>query len=731
MHGVKDVPPSGQMPDLESAGPALSSRHAAMLTVAWSFVMLAISLFGHATALYTVETDLVGEYLPAARELASGVLPPPQRFSFKGPGYPLLIATLAAPLRGDVALAARILSPLAAGLSAWLAFILIRRIMGGPTATFALLAMLAAPMHVRHAIEAGTDSPGLALMLGATVLVVLGRRSPSRLAAGLLAGYAVLTRSNAIFLMPCAIVVLLARREGLRSLLAYGLGAAFPLIVWSWVGARAGGLPSDRNYLNVAWELYGQGVRWDRFEATIGGRFRSLLDVVAYDPVRAAGRVLRNLVVHRVLDLRDLIPPWIGGLALPGLVLLGRDRRCRALLLHAVACASVLATVFYNPRFGLYLLPIYAAAAGATLQRLPTWLEATIRSGGRPGRTSLAMNVLAAGLIASSGVTAAVALRRSLMDAPHETRVAGRALREMRASGGGILARKPHVAWYAGMRFVPMPLDRPLSTLGRWAHDANAQFLFFSGIEQLQRPEWGVLADSGLSLPGYEQVAWGGLPRGHFYSLYRITKVRVDSTRFAAAFRAALERYEARRPGSPNAMLYVAIQYLAIGDPGAARERLERLVRAGARDPAVERYRAIASLATGDLEAAAAACSSAMSLERRTGWHWAHLGTIRTRQHRFEEARDCYQRAVALEPASVEYLEQLGQSRIRTREYARAAADFERWVRLAPTDVRARRFAMGAWQLAGDQARMQRIYEDGVKAGLSPDALLGTDGHQR
>ena len=104
---------------------------------------------------------------------------------------------------------------------------------------------------------------------------------------------------------------------------------------------------------------------WAEFERTIGARFHSLFDVLAFDPGRAASRVATNLFVHRALDARELVSPALAVLALPGLALLGRRREGRAWIGHAFACALVLAFVFYGARFALYLLPLYLACAGA------------------------------------------------------------------------------------------------------------------------------------------------------------------------------------------------------------------------------------------------------------------------------------------------------------------------------------------------------------------------------
>ena len=623
-------------------------------------------------------------------------------------------------------MAARVLSPLAAGVAAWLAFALVRFAAGEAVATFALLALLATPAHVRYAIEAGTDAPALALMLASTWLVVREGRAGSRFLAGLLAGYAVITRSNAVFLLPCAALAFATRPKRIRALLAYAIGVSLPLGGWGLLAARAGGLPVDRNYLNVCWELYGQGVPWARFEATIGARFHSLAEVLAYDPLRAGLHILRNLFVQRFLDFRELTTPWLGVLALPGVVLLLGARQTRVWLSHALACSLVLAMVFYSARFGLYLLPFYLGAAGASL----AWLASRLHDAGRArswcaGTLRFATSALGLALVVFSGGTAAFETARHLADAPHETRIAGRALARMGLSDERILARKPHVAYFAGIQFVPLPTDQPLSRLSSWARAAGTRYLYYSGLEQVQRPEYGVLADSGVSLPGFEQILWGRLARDHFYSVYRLTNATADSAAFAGAYRAALLRYESRRRGSPEALLFVAVQQLDLGAPSEALVRLDRLERLGVRNPVVEKLRSLALFAIGDLEGAAEACRKAMTLETPTGWHWANLGEIRARQGRYAEARDCFGRAVQLEPASLDYLESLGRADISLEDYAGAASAYERCVRLAPRDASVRRFAMGAWRLAGNETRARQLYDEGVNTGLSPAALMG------
>jgi 4-amino-4-deoxy-L-arabinose transferase-like glycosyltransferase len=703
---------------------ALSPQSAAWVAGLWTLALVLVNLLAHPTPLYEVETDLVGEYLPAASQFVRGVLDV-SHFTYKGPGYPLLLAVFAAPFHGDVALAARLLSPIAAGVAAWLAFLLARRAAGEAVGTFTLIAMLAMPIHVRYAIEAGTDAPALALMLGSTWLLLRGG-ARSLLAAGFLAGYAILTRGNAVFLLPAAAIVLSTGGTRARSLAAYALGAAVPLAAWAFVAARAGGLPPDHNYLNVAWELYGRGVPWDQFEPTAGRRFHSLLDVLGYAPLQAALHIARNLGLQRWLDLGQLTTPWLGLLAVPGFAVLARCPRSRSWIGHALLCAVVLAPVFYNARFALYLLPVYLAAAGSALEWLAGRTREFARASTARGRAlRFATPGVALAALLASGVTATTESAHRLADAPHETRIAGRALARLDAAAGPIVARKPHVAYFAGVRFVPIPSEPALRDLPAAARAQGARYLFFSGLELIMRPGYGVLSDSGVSLPGFEQVLWARLPREHFYAVYRLTGARADSATFARAYRLALAQYERRRPGSELAALFVAVQLIDLGAPREALVRLDRLERAGIRTVPVEQYRSTALLAAGDLEGAARACQAAMALETPTGWHWARMGEIRARQSRFTEARDCFFRAVEIEPANLAYLDALGRVQVTIHDYARAAVTFERGVRLAPRDPLMRRYAIGAWKLAGNEARARMMFAAGRSAGISAAALTG------
>jgi Flp pilus assembly protein TadD len=339
-----------------------------------------------------------------------------------------------------------------------------------------------------------------------------------------------------------------------------------------------------------------------------------------------------------------------------------------------------------------------------------------------------AATAVGAFLVLALGSTAYGQSRRSLADAPHETRLAGEALARMGISGAKIVARKPHVAYFARMQYVPLPLDQPLAKLASWARGQGADYLFFSGLEQITQPGYGVLADSALSLPGFEQILWRRLSPRRFFAVYRLHAAPVDSLAFTHAYLEALARYEAHYPGAADVQLFVAAQLLDLHEPAEALSRLDGLRRAGAHDPVVERLRATALVETGDDEGAAGAFLEAMRLEPPSAALWAQLGRLRMRQSRLPDALQCFQQAVDLEPATLEYLELLGRAQVVAHDLTGATGTFERCVRLAPADLIARRLAMGAWQLAGNDRRVRELYAQGVNAGLSPASLLGGEG---
>src|SRR5262245_58473914 len=185
--------------------------------------LLVLVLADHGTPLVGVETDLLGDSIPAAHARVAGRITA-DTFQFRGPGYPLMLAGGAPLTGGDEFLAARLINVAAAVAAAGAAYLLFRAFLGSLGGLGVMLGLLANPVFLRAAIEAGTDMPAMALALAATWGVTRGGRWPGALAAGAVAGFACLTRYNMVFLAPAGLATLLLARADGRRQLAFAAG---------------------------------------------------------------------------------------------------------------------------------------------------------------------------------------------------------------------------------------------------------------------------------------------------------------------------------------------------------------------------------------------------------------------------------------------------------------------------------------------------------------------------
>ncbi len=543
---------------------------------------------------------------------------------------------------GDGFLAAKLLNLGAALVAGAAAFVAFAAWFGGAIALAAVAAMLVTPAFVQAAIEPGTDLPALALALGSIACLVAGgrRRSsgepdigatgaapgpPRTLAAGLLAGAAILTRPNYGFLPIAAAFVVLSGAGRWRRLAAYGGGLAAPLAAWA-LAARGHAAASlgTTNALNVAYEFYGGSLR--RTFWTLGERrFHSLLDVARFDPPRFAGHLLRNLATRWVSDVRYLVPPWLGIPAVLGIALgAWRGRAGPAVAAHFLLGYATLTAVFYLPRFGLFLVPFYAAAAAwLVIEAAPRWAAAAARaSAARPVRIAVWVALLVPTL-----VVAALAEHGRLALAPVETREAGAVLRELGGSGA-VMADKPHAAWFAERPYVPLGGVNGYAELLDVARRTGATYLLYSPAEVDAAPQFLALLDPATSLPGLAPVThWSG-EGPHYFALYRFTGAPVATVALDSAAVRAARGYVERNPDDPLAITMLADQLVQVRRP---REALAALgaARELPGDPAPrQRMAALAWLELGRPDSARAAIEPVLDSPSATGWDFDLLGRI-------------------------------------------------------------------------------------------------------
>jgi len=718
---------------------------------------LTVVVFGlHSTPSYGVETDLLGDLVPTARALRAGRIVA-ENFEFKGPGYPLMLAAVGTLGWGDW-IAARVLNVASAAAGAWFAFLVARRFAGPQAGLFVLLGLFLNPVWLRAGVEAGTDMPAFALSLAATWLVMSGRGRWSWFASGLVAGYALLTRYNAAFLPAAAAIVLATAPDPaghpqgkLRAFGArFGLyiaGFVLPLAAWAFASrAVAGTVLHNRNYLNIAFEIYGQGLNWDMFWTNAAGRFHSLLDVLLLDPGRAARVLARNAASHWLLDIRTLVPIGLGIPAVVGMLLVW-PRRSGALGIaaHFVLAYLVLTTVFYAPRFFLYLIPFYLLGTSSLLFHFPAGLRGFLVPRSSPDRESRRRKPLraprrraAAGappkptatqarrwqaplrwgiatvLLAISGWLAVKDVGELIRSAPDEVRDAAEILRRRGPSGARVMARKPHVPYFAGMDYVAMPEVGTLLEVVHSGRETRSDYLFFSGLETSLRPQFLLLADSALVLPGLDQIAWHPPPDG-FYALYRFTGEPIDTAQFLAAVVDHSIAFATRNPSVPKVQQFTGTVLLDLQQTQRAIEFLERAYDLDPADATTVSRLALAYFSLGDYQRAAQECERAIALARVSPNVHGLLGVSLAMQGRWSDAAAALERASELEPTNPTFLFQVGVVALVRNNAAEARRALDQCVALMPGMTQGRdrvlaAFASGAGPDLGQSLVLRATY---------------------
>jgi Flp pilus assembly protein TadD len=698
-------------------------RAALAVLAGYSLLILAVLLIAHRTPLYGVETDLVGDYIPAARELRAGHFDP-GHFAFRGPGYPLLLALLSYGTGADFYLAARLLNAAAAAAAGWFAFRLIRGFLGPRVALASLIALLATPVFVRAAIECGTDMPALALALAATGLVAAASasgRGSTLIAAGAVAGYAAITRYNALVLLPAALCVFLRPPGRTRESSASAGGPwrraalysiAFAVPVGAWILAQVAGHKGaleNGNYINIAFEFYGRNTSWELFWLEAAPKFHSFAEVFRYDPARFVTHLAMNLATRWWTDAHLLLPVWIGAIAVPGMVLSWWRRPGVWLMtVHFLLGYAVLCLTFYAPRFFLYLIPFYLSGAFGLLLGPPLFAPSPslFPEAARRG-LQRAAPVIAAILIGFSAWAAFRDTGSALAGAPDETRHGGELLRRVGVSGEAVMARKPHVAYFGDMRFVPLPDVDTFAELFAAARQTGARYLFISTIEASYRIQFSILAAPDVTLPGLERIPHPIAGPADHYALFRFTGARVPDAELQDSLLAVTRRFISSSPDDGRARMYLGGQLVMMGRYREALPELDRAEQLTPDDAVVARMQALAHIELGEYDDAAAACERALRLRNDNPWALAVLGHIRIAQGRFAEAQGLLRQATERAPAQQDYQAELGRAYFFAGDWRNATRVFEHLVTVNPGDPTARRFAALAWLKLGrpDRAR--------------------------
>lgn len=467
-----------------------------------------IGIFLRSIGYLNPELDFYMLYVPVARRLLQGVLLLDQ---YKGPGYEGALA-LVHLVFGEYFRAAVILSMLSASALLVVLFYTMQNTYGRDAALLTCAGVAVNQTFLALSLAAGTDM--LFALLVMCVLFLLTRREqiswPSALLAGVIAGYAYLTRYNGIATIAAAGLSLLVLcsestpwKRRLVSLLVFCAGVAMLVVPFGIYSFRhTGHFIENLNYLNVAYEIYArQTVFWNDYWRQIAPYFHSLTDVIALDPPKFFMRVAENAVAFGWKDLSLLVAVPVGLLALGGIVVEfvgGFTRRQAIPVLFAIFAFLVLVPVFYEERFSLFLVPFVVLFAVRFLQ----WLGArTVR---QFPWTTIA-RVLGLMVFVWSLTLGVLGVRDLLAAEPREilhTRDVFLTLSPEDQRGDKVAARKPQMPYYLGKEYVFFPSTNSVDEFISVLRQNNIRFVYFREVDVKLSPELAGLLHPHEAHPG-------------------------------------------------------------------------------------------------------------------------------------------------------------------------------------------------------------------------------------
>jgi hypothetical protein len=531
--------------EADAGGELIRRRRRTLVLVTWLGIAvyvltLAIAAFARDVLNYGTETDFLGSFVHEAVRFQRGE---PLLIEFHPPLYPITLG-LVGRLVPDWFTTGLLVSLASGAATLAMSWFVLRRMFGFGAAVGGVIALAVSPTFASYSMQATSDLFSLALYVGAVLAVFVSverRTVPSYLLAGLVIGLGLIARTNNVVLLGLLLFYLIPLRGGARAapspagaravaLLAVGL--LVPVLAWYGFAAGTGApfLPT-KNHENLALTYFSDGGRISGdARRPLAEQFTSTSQVLLADPariVRTYAIDLRN-TTYRMLT-RDTVMPFplvaLGVLALIVMIVREPARRplLAVLLLNLVATYLLLNLKAYEHRYYLYLVPFVGAAIGHVLW----WVGRTSRRKALRAGTMLA----AAALVAFGAMTAVVEARR--LDAhnrAYDAQAAGEVLTTLGPAPDSVVyARKPHVAYYAGLSSTTVPelagLDELMSTVGDAAQRSRGDvYLFYGEVERRTRPQYAALGATVMegadALAGLRLVASG--PEGGGWWLYLV-----------------------------------------------------------------------------------------------------------------------------------------------------------------------------------------------------------------
>ena len=485
-----------------------TGRTAAIVPVAYAIVIAALGLRFHIMGDGEAETDFFGAYVVQARAFLDGSV---IIDDFRGPLYPIILALAGRVLAlfgAGLFETGIVLSALSAGVTLWLVRRLLAGMLGAGPAFAGMLLVACNPLFVRYSYTASTDMVFVMLAMAAatTALATDGFSWRRAIVTAVLLSLAYLVRYNGIALVVGVVAaVVLANVWELpwrRRLAAAGaVLAVFAVLITPWGIYRTVERDSffySRNHMNVLYSLLPENSDTERlFGADISG-YENVFEVIAAAPGLFFSQLPARAGHQLVSDAGGTLRWPLAILAVAGLASLALRRPSRREVGWYVVAAcffGALLFVFYNPRFGLLLVPAYVTLAVRTGRALQ-----------RPAMAGVAAAV-AVVVVAWSAVASVEVNRRLIHGGDAEVRAVGEWFRANETpQGPRVVARKPAFAYFAGLDPVPLPVIESHPELLEYLESRDVDYLFFSYIAHVNRPRLAYLSDPDSFHPRLEVI---------------------------------------------------------------------------------------------------------------------------------------------------------------------------------------------------------------------------------
>jgi len=501
-----------------------------------------------------VESDFYSELVVAAQKLWKGNFAV-ANYPYKGPFYSFALVLIRL-FVGDWYKSGIVLNLLCAAGSLIVLYRLLLRLFCRNLAALAVVSTSLVYEFFLLSHKASSDM--LFILLCFLVIDLLARTGLSmrRFAgAGIFSALAFLTRYIGIFLPAGTLLMLFMinpgrehRRDRIVAFAVYALillAVCAPWFVMNY--QETGAVLSTRNLENIVEEFYG-GTKEHRIP---DGGFESVSSVISHDPAYFFGHYLINIPRHFWLDMSGTLGIPAGILVMLGLlrlIFVPPSRKRWSFYIFPICYFLPMCAVFHLRRFSLPLTPAYYAIGfsflvscgdkglsrvGGLFDAITGWLK----------RWPLVLALLFVGLV-SAQIARVVKHERLYYQArPLFLLEAAPFLNDhmkirRKAVSATVMARKAHIAYYAGMQYLRYPriVMGPNEFLA-YATRNDSDYIVFSLIEQKHYPDWYFLMELD-STPGVTRIY--NKPEIMVYELGKWTNMR------RAQGKQALEDYKAR-----------------------------------------------------------------------------------------------------------------------------------------------------------------------------------------